>query len=104
VLSLRTEAECGFQSQISIREGIAVAKTSVTAAALKIAEEAAAIAPAVALTSALAGGSFYLYKRLTWTNKAKEIEFKRQFVAHVIKKEQLIVDSTSVNCSKQVEQ
>jgi len=33
-----------------------------------------------------------------------EKEFKQQFVAHVTKKQQLIIDSTSDNCSKQVEQ
>lgn len=46
----------------------------------------------------------YLYERLTWTNKAKEREFKRQYVAHATKKLRLIVDLTSANCSHQVQQ
>ncbi|GFG34241.1 hypothetical protein Cfor_10688 [Coptotermes formosanus] len=46
----------------------------------------------------------YLYERLTWTNKAKEREFKRQYVSHATKKLRLIVDLTSANCSHQVQQ
>lgn len=49
-------------------------------------------------------GCIYLYERLTWTNKAKEREFKRQYVAHATKKLRLIVDLTSANCSHQVQQ
>jgi mitofusin len=49
-------------------------------------------------------GLIYLYERLMWTNKAKEREFKRQYVAHATKKLQLIVDLTSANCSHQVQQ
>ncbi|CAK9799322.1 Transmembrane GTPase Marf [Anthophora quadrimaculata] len=49
-------------------------------------------------------GALYLYERLTWTNKAKEREFKRQYVAHATKKLKLIVDLTSANCSHQVQQ
>jgi mitofusin len=49
-------------------------------------------------------GLIYLYERLTWTNKAKEREFKRQYVAHATKKLRLIVDLTSANCSHQVQQ
>ncbi|XP_023718994.1 transmembrane GTPase Marf isoform X2 [Cryptotermes secundus] len=49
-------------------------------------------------------GLIYLYERLTWTNKAKEREFKRQYVTHVTKKLRLIVDLTSANCSHQVQQ
>jgi len=45
-----------------------------------------------------------LYEEHTWNNEAKEREFKRQFVDHATKKLQLIVDSSSANCSKQVEQ
>jgi hypothetical protein len=134
VLSLCTEVECGFQSHISIKErltpGIIAAAAAVTiagqaataavaaavaapagAAAAAIAAGTAAAgalaAPAAAAT-AVAGASFcvgnYFYKRLTWNNKAKEIEFKRQFVAHVTKQQQLIVDSTSADCSNQVKQ
>ncbi|XP_069683789.1 transmembrane GTPase Marf-like isoform X3 [Periplaneta americana] len=49
-------------------------------------------------------GCIYLYERLTWTNKAKEREFKRQYVSHATKKLRLIVDLTSANCSHQVQQ
>jgi len=49
-------------------------------------------------------GALYLYERLTWTNKAKEREFKRQYVTHATKKLRLIVDLTSANCSHQVQQ
>ncbi|KAG5305534.1 MARF GTPase, partial [Acromyrmex insinuator] len=48
-------------------------------------------------------GALYLYERLTWTNKAKEREFKRQYVTHATKKLRLIVDLTSANCSHQVQ-
>ncbi|CAH1130201.1 unnamed protein product [Ceutorhynchus assimilis] len=46
----------------------------------------------------------YLYERLTWTNKAKERSFKRQYVDHVTRKLRMIVDLTSANCSHQVQQ
>lgn len=46
----------------------------------------------------------YLYERLTWTNKAKERLFKRQYVQHATKKLRMIVDLTSANCSHQVQQ
>ncbi|OAD54754.1 Transmembrane GTPase Marf [Eufriesea mexicana] len=49
-------------------------------------------------------GALYLYERLTWTNKAKEREFKNQYVSHATKKLKLIVDLTSANCSHQVQQ
>lgn len=49
-------------------------------------------------------GCIYLYERLSWTNKAKEREFKRQYVNHATKKLHLIVDLTSANCSHQVHQ
>jgi mitofusin len=49
-------------------------------------------------------GCIYLYEWLTWTNKAKEQEFKRQYVAHTTKKLRQIVDLTSANCSHQVQQ
>ncbi|XP_043269908.1 transmembrane GTPase Marf isoform X2 [Venturia canescens] len=57
----------------------------------------------IAVTGAIYG-SLYLYERLTWTNKAKEREFKRQYVDHATKKLRLIVDLTSANCSHQVQQ
>jgi len=49
-------------------------------------------------------GGLYLYERLTWTNKAKERCFKRQYVEHATRKLRLIVDLTSANCSHQVQQ
>jgi len=49
-------------------------------------------------------GVLYLYERLSWTTKAKEREFKRQYVDHATKKLRLIVDLTSANCSHQVQQ
>ncbi|XP_017880366.1 transmembrane GTPase Marf isoform X2 [Ceratina calcarata] len=49
-------------------------------------------------------GALYLYERLTWTNRAKEREFKRQYVNHATNKLKLIVDLTSANCSHQVQQ
>ncbi|VVC32473.1 Hypothetical protein CINCED_3A005529 [Cinara cedri] len=49
-------------------------------------------------------GCLYLYERLSWTTKAKEREFKRQYVHHATSKLRLIVDLTSANCSHQVQQ
>ena len=49
-------------------------------------------------------GGLYMYERLTWTNKAKERCFKRQYVEHATRKLRLIVDLTSANCSHQVQQ
>ncbi|KAL0893533.1 hypothetical protein ABMA27_013728 [Loxostege sticticalis] len=49
-------------------------------------------------------GALYAYERLTWTAKAQERVFKRQYVAHASKKLRLIVDLTSANCSHQVQQ
>ncbi|XP_022918144.1 transmembrane GTPase Marf isoform X2 [Onthophagus taurus] len=46
----------------------------------------------------------YLYERLTWTNKAKEKSFKKQYVSHATRKLKMIVDLTSANCSHQVQQ
>ncbi|XP_014481155.1 PREDICTED: transmembrane GTPase Marf isoform X2 [Dinoponera quadriceps] len=57
----------------------------------------------IAVTCAIYG-TLYLYERLTWTNKAKEREFKRQYVEHATTKLRLIVDLTSANCSHQVQQ
>ena len=67
----------------------------------------AALAPAAVLTAVAAGSFFavkYIKDRLNWTSKAKRREFKRQFIAHVTKKRRLIVNSTSANCSHQVQQ
>jgi len=49
-------------------------------------------------------GLLYIYERLTWTNKAKERAFKRQYVEYASSKLRLIVDLTSANCSHQVQQ
>jgi mitofusin len=49
-------------------------------------------------------GCLYVYERLSWTTKAKEREFKRQYVDHATSKLRLIVDLTSANCSHQVQQ
>ncbi|XP_023716314.1 transmembrane GTPase Marf isoform X3 [Cryptotermes secundus] len=49
-------------------------------------------------------GCIYLYERLTWTNKAKERQFKQQYINHTTKKLRQIVDLTSANCSHQVQQ
>ena len=57
----------------------------------------------IAVTGALYG-LLYIYERLTWTNKAKERSFKRQYVDYASSKLRLIVDLTSANCSHQVQQ
>ncbi|KAM4895271.1 mitofusin-1 isoform 4-T7 [Sylvia borin] len=49
-------------------------------------------------------GLLYLYERLTWTTRAKERAFKRQFVNYATEKLQMIVSLTSANCSHQVQQ
>uniref|UniRef100_A0A3Q1C5W4 Dynamin-type G domain-containing protein n=1 Tax=Amphiprion ocellaris TaxID=80972 RepID=A0A3Q1C5W4_AMPOC len=49
-------------------------------------------------------GLLYIYERLTWTTKAKERVFKRQFVDYASEKLQLIVSYTGSNCSHQVQQ
>lgn len=49
-------------------------------------------------------GGLYLYERLTWTRKAQERCFKRQYVDYAASKLRLIVDMTSSNCSHQVQQ
>ncbi len=49
-------------------------------------------------------GLVYVYERLTWTNKARERAFKRQYVDYAASKLKLIIDLTSANCSHQVEQ
>lgn len=55
----------------------------------------------IVLTGAIYG-CLYMYERLTWTNKAKERQFKKQYVDHATRKLKLIVDLTSANCSHQV--
>ncbi|MCL4136454.1 UNVERIFIED_CONTAM: hypothetical protein GTU68_039291 [Idotea baltica] len=57
----------------------------------------------IAVTGALYG-SLYAYERLTWTHKARERTFKKQYVDHATRKLRLIVDLTSHNCSHQVQQ
>lgn len=47
-------------------------------------------------------GGLYLYERLSWTNKAKETAFKRQYVDFASHKLRLIVDLTSTNARHQV--
>uniref|UniRef100_A0A667ZP15 Mitofusin 2 n=1 Tax=Myripristis murdjan TaxID=586833 RepID=A0A667ZP15_9TELE len=47
-------------------------------------------------------GLLYVYERLTWTTKAKERAFKRQFVDYASEKLQLIVSYTGSNCSHQM--
>ncbi|KAL0603347.1 Mitofusin-2 [Plecturocebus cupreus] len=49
-------------------------------------------------------GLLYVYERLTWTTKAKERAFKRQFVEHASEKLQLVISYTGSNCSHQVQQ
>jgi len=49
-------------------------------------------------------GLVYVYERLTWTTKARERAFKRQYVDYATSKLKLIVDLTSANCSYQVQQ
>ncbi|VDP54052.1 unnamed protein product [Schistosoma curassoni] len=46
-------------------------------------------------------GGLYLYERLSWTNKAKETAFKRQYVDFASHKLRLIVDLTSTNARHQ---
>ncbi|VDP54777.1 unnamed protein product [Schistosoma margrebowiei] len=46
-------------------------------------------------------GGLYLYERLSWTNKAKEAAFKRQYVDFASHKLRLIVDLTSTNARHQ---
>ncbi|XP_070206736.1 mitofusin-2-like isoform X2 [Littorina saxatilis] len=57
----------------------------------------------IAVSGALYG-ALYLYERLTWSTRAKERCFKRQYVEYASSKLRLIVDLTSSNCSHQVQQ
>ena len=45
-------------------------------------------------------GLLYVYERLTWTTKAKERAFKRQFVEYASEKLQLIISYTGSNCTE----
>lgn len=58
----------------------------------------------VVAATGLVYGALYAYERLTWTSKAQERVFKRQYVAHAGRKLRLIIDLTSANCSHQVQQ
>nr|XP_054748026.1 mitofusin-2-like [Lytechinus pictus] len=49
-------------------------------------------------------GVVYLYERLTWTNRAKERTFKKQFVDYASDKLKLLVSFTSSNLSHQIQQ
>lgn len=49
-------------------------------------------------------GALYLYERMTWTAKAKERAFKRQFADHAASKLQLIVEFTAQHSAQQVEE
>ena len=49
-------------------------------------------------------GGLYAYERLMWTKKAQERAFKRQYADYASSKMKLIVDITSGNASKQVQQ
>jgi mitofusin len=49
-------------------------------------------------------GLLYIYERLSWTVKARERAFKRQYVDYASSKLRLIIDLTSANCSHQVQQ
>ncbi|XP_030847518.1 mitofusin-2 [Strongylocentrotus purpuratus] len=49
-------------------------------------------------------GVVYAYERLTWTNRAKERIFKKQFVEYASDKLKLLVSFTSSNLSHQIQQ
>lgn len=57
----------------------------------------------VGITVTLYGG-LYAYERMTWTTKAQERAFKRQYVQHATANLHRVVDITSNNCSFQVQQ
>lgn len=57
----------------------------------------------IAITSTIYG-LLYVYERVSWTTRAKENTFKKQYVSHATKKLRLIIDLTSANCSHQVQQ
>ncbi|KAM4694581.1 mitofusin-1 [Discoglossus pictus] len=47
-------------------------------------------------------GGLYMFERLTWTTRAKERAFKKQFVNYAAQKLEMIVSITSSSCSHQV--
>ena len=103
VLSFCREDECGFQSETSTASKAVGAVA--TTAALALAARRVGVAATSALGLAYLVGSFFS-EHLAQSSKAEvdeEAEFKRQFVAYVTKKQQLIIDSPSANCSNQVE-
>lgn len=57
----------------------------------------------IAITSTIYG-LLYVYERVSWTNRAKENAFKKQYVQHATKKLRLIIDFTSANSAHQVQQ
>ena len=57
----------------------------------------------IAITSTIYA-LLYFYERISWTTRAKEGSFKKQYVSHATKKLRLIIDLTSANCSHQVQQ
>jgi mitofusin len=56
----------------------------------------------IAVCSA-AYAALYAYERVTWTVKAKERAFKRQFVGYACSQLNLVVGLATDNCSAQVE-
>lgn len=56
----------------------------------------------IAITSSIYA-LLYIYERISWTTRAKESSFKKQYVTHATKKLRLIIDLTSANCSHQVQ-
>jgi len=76
----------------------AAATTTATAVALTVVGTAAVT---VAVTAIFAS---YCYERHMWKTGGKEREFKQQFVAHMTKQLQSLVDLTSADCSRQVQQ
>ena len=107
VLSFCTEAECGFQSETS------AASKVVGAVSTALSSPGRSIRATLAAPFAVFGGMGLLLATAISgppeeTIEAEELDeeekFKEKFVAHVTKKQQLIIDSTSDNCSNQVEQ
>lgn len=90
ILSRIALASCGSQGTMG---GLLVAGFLMKAVGWRI----------IAITGAIYS-CLYLYERLTWTNKAKERTFKKQYVNHATRKLKMIVDLTSANCSHQVQQ
>lgn len=49
-------------------------------------------------------GMLYIYERITWTKKAKEEAFKRQYIDYISWQLAQVIDLISRNCSHQVHQ